>query len=148
MSLTGGLSLCCKTTSNRPKPGPTWTSYTGQCIAFPSIVIDLKHDLVFISTIPYQVLFKDGVFQWKRLENLIVLAKENVSRMSSNPALKGQEMSASCLFPFYFLCIFKLFPIQDDMSAIVILTGKDRGACWSRGNLTSQIPSKMELAFF
>ncbi|KAJ4833572.1 Protein ACTIVITY OF BC1 COMPLEX KINASE 1, chloroplastic [Turnera subulata] len=35
-----------------------------------------------------QVLFKDGVFQWKRLENLIVLAKENVARMSSNPALQ------------------------------------------------------------
>ncbi|KMT17724.1 hypothetical protein BVRB_2g034760 [Beta vulgaris subsp. vulgaris] len=35
-----------------------------------------------------QVLFKDGVFQWKRLENLIVLAKENVSRMSNTPALQ------------------------------------------------------------
>lgn len=35
-----------------------------------------------------QVLFKDGVFQWKRLENLIVLAKENVAKMNSNPALK------------------------------------------------------------
>ncbi|KAL5719497.1 Protein ACTIVITY OF BC1 COMPLEX KINASE 1 [Ranunculus cassubicifolius] len=35
-----------------------------------------------------QVLFKDGVFQWKRLENLIVLAKENVTKMSSNPALQ------------------------------------------------------------
>ncbi|KAL2896809.1 Protein ACTIVITY OF BC1 COMPLEX KINASE 1 chloroplastic [Bienertia sinuspersici] len=35
-----------------------------------------------------QVLFKDGLFQWKRLENLIVLAKENVSRMSSTPALQ------------------------------------------------------------
>ncbi|XP_021276315.1 protein ACTIVITY OF BC1 COMPLEX KINASE 1, chloroplastic [Herrania umbratica] len=35
-----------------------------------------------------QVLFKDGVFQWKRLENLIVLAKENVAKMSSNPALQ------------------------------------------------------------
>ncbi|PNY09055.1 putative aarF domain-containing protein kinase [Trifolium pratense] len=34
-----------------------------------------------------QVLFKDGLFQWKRLENLIVLAKENVAKMSSNPAL-------------------------------------------------------------
>ncbi|KAG6387851.1 hypothetical protein SASPL_153045 [Salvia splendens] len=33
-----------------------------------------------------QVLFKDGVFQWKRLENLIILAKENVAKMSSNPA--------------------------------------------------------------
>ncbi|KAJ1425769.1 UbiB domain, partial [Sesbania bispinosa] len=34
------------------------------------------------------VLFKDGVFQWKRLENLIVLAKENVAKMSNNPALQ------------------------------------------------------------
>ncbi|MCO5609155.1 hypothetical protein L7F22_063377 [Adiantum nelumboides] len=29
-----------------------------------------------------QVLFKDGVFQWKRLENLIVLAREQVEMMS------------------------------------------------------------------
>ncbi|OVA16356.1 Protein kinase domain [Macleaya cordata] len=35
-----------------------------------------------------QVLFKDGLFQWKRLENLIALAKENVAKMSSNPALQ------------------------------------------------------------
>ncbi|KAF7138127.1 hypothetical protein RHSIM_Rhsim07G0170000 [Rhododendron simsii] len=35
-----------------------------------------------------QVLFKDDLFQWKRLENLIVLAKENVTKMSSNPALQ------------------------------------------------------------
>ncbi|KAE8656656.1 Kinase superfamily protein isoform 2 [Hibiscus syriacus] len=38
-----------------------------------------------------QVLFKDGVFQWKRLENLIVLAKENVAKMSSNPALQVKK---------------------------------------------------------
>ncbi|KNA08507.1 hypothetical protein SOVF_161940 [Spinacia oleracea] len=49
-----------------------------------------------------QVLFKDGVFQWKRLENLIVLAKENVSRMSKTPALQlrdsqGNEQAASKL---------------------------------------------------
>lgn len=42
-----------------------------------------------------QVLFKDGVFQWKRLENLIVLAKENVAKMSSNPALKVNNMQMS-----------------------------------------------------
>lgn len=30
-----------------------------------------------------QVLFKDGMFQWKRLENLIVLAKDNVTKMSN-----------------------------------------------------------------
>ncbi|WVZ82468.1 hypothetical protein U9M48_029726 [Paspalum notatum var. saurae] len=41
-----------------------------------------------------QVLFKDGAFQWKRLENLIVLAKENVSKMSSNPALKKNNLQA------------------------------------------------------
>ncbi|RAL52971.1 hypothetical protein DM860_007739 [Cuscuta australis] len=38
-----------------------------------------------------QVLFKEGAFQWKRLENLIILAKENVVKMSSNPALKGNN---------------------------------------------------------
>ncbi|KAM7264509.1 hypothetical protein ACFE04_002192 [Oxalis oulophora] len=35
-----------------------------------------------------QVLFKGGLFQWKRLENLIVLAKENVAMLSSNPAFQ------------------------------------------------------------
>ncbi|CAM0874843.1 unnamed protein product [Alopecurus aequalis] len=39
-----------------------------------------------------QVLFKDGLFQWKRLENLLVLAKENVSKMSTNPALKSNSL--------------------------------------------------------
>ncbi|CAA0831908.1 Uncharacterized aarF domain-containing protein kinase - chloroplastic [Striga hermonthica] len=39
------------------------------------------------------VLFKDGVFQWKRLENLIILAKENVAKMSSNPALQKNNIS-------------------------------------------------------
>ncbi|GER39630.1 protein kinase superfamily protein [Striga asiatica] len=40
-----------------------------------------------------QVCFvKDGVFQWKRLENLIILAKENVAKMSSNPALQKNNM--------------------------------------------------------
>ncbi|XP_047972481.1 protein ACTIVITY OF BC1 COMPLEX KINASE 1, chloroplastic-like [Salvia hispanica] len=38
-----------------------------------------------------QVLFKDGVFQWKRLENLIILAKENVAKMSSNPAFSQRS---------------------------------------------------------
>ncbi|XVF48158.1 hypothetical protein PTKIN_Ptkin03bG0168800 [Pterospermum kingtungense] len=42
-----------------------------------------------------QVLFKDGVFQWKRLENLIILAKENVAKMSSNPALQVKNTSSS-----------------------------------------------------
>ncbi|CAL1385271.1 unnamed protein product [Linum trigynum] len=40
-----------------------------------------------------QVLFKDGVFQWKRLENLIVLAKENVAKMSTNPAIQTKNTS-------------------------------------------------------
>ncbi|PKA46172.1 putative aarF domain-containing protein kinase [Apostasia shenzhenica] len=42
---------------------------------------------------PRVVLFKDGMFQWKRLENLIILAKENVSKMNSNPALQVKNMS-------------------------------------------------------
>ncbi|KAK8641181.1 hypothetical protein V6N13_010606 [Hibiscus sabdariffa] len=42
-----------------------------------------------------QVLFKDGVFQWKRLENLIVLAKENVAKMSTNPALQVKNVPSS-----------------------------------------------------
>ncbi|GLT85150.1 hypothetical protein SLE2022_033480 [Rubroshorea leprosula] len=42
-----------------------------------------------------QVLFKDGVFQWKRLENLIVLAKENVAKMSSNPALQAKAIRST-----------------------------------------------------
>ncbi|PIA48619.1 hypothetical protein AQUCO_01400894v1 [Aquilegia coerulea] len=42
-----------------------------------------------------QVLFKDGVFQWKRLENLIVLAKENVAKMSSNPAFQEKNTQKS-----------------------------------------------------
>ncbi|KAJ7966063.1 Protein kinase superfamily protein [Quillaja saponaria] len=42
-----------------------------------------------------QVLFKDSSFQWKRLENLIVLAKENVAKMSSNPALQVKDMQGS-----------------------------------------------------
>ncbi|CAN6583521.1 unnamed protein product [Malus baccata var. baccata] len=42
-----------------------------------------------------QVLFKDGVFQWKRLENLIVLAKENVTKMSSNPAFQAVDTQGS-----------------------------------------------------
>ncbi|KAK1256631.1 hypothetical protein QJS04_geneDACA024795 [Acorus gramineus] len=44
-----------------------------------------------------QVLFKDGVFQWKRLENLIVLAKENVAKMNSNPAFQVKKMSVPWL---------------------------------------------------
>ncbi|XP_078437867.1 protein kinase superfamily protein [Wolffia australiana] len=42
-----------------------------------------------------QVLFKDGLFQWKRLENLIVLAKENVAKMNLNPALKTKDLEKS-----------------------------------------------------
>ncbi|KAG9439841.1 hypothetical protein H6P81_020006 [Aristolochia fimbriata] len=42
-----------------------------------------------------QVLFKDGIFQWKRLENLIVLAKENVAKMSNNPASQVKNRQSS-----------------------------------------------------
>ncbi|XP_068657200.1 protein ACTIVITY OF BC1 COMPLEX KINASE 1, chloroplastic [Aristolochia californica] len=42
-----------------------------------------------------QVLFKDGIFQWKRLENLIVLAKENVAKMSSIPAARVNNRQSS-----------------------------------------------------
>ncbi|KAL6533716.1 Protein ACTIVITY OF BC1 COMPLEX KINASE 1, chloroplastic [Orobanche hederae] len=42
-----------------------------------------------------QVLFKDGVFQWKRLEKLIILAKENVGRMCSNPTLQKNNKQRS-----------------------------------------------------
>jgi aarF domain-containing kinase len=41
-----------------------------------------------------QVLFKDGLFQWKRLENLILLAREQVTMMNRNTPLKnsGQQV--------------------------------------------------------
>ncbi|KAL0920698.1 hypothetical protein M5K25_009859 [Dendrobium thyrsiflorum] len=42
-----------------------------------------------------QVLFKDGMFQWKRLENLITLAKENVAKMNRNPALQAKNTQRS-----------------------------------------------------
>ncbi|TVU25841.1 hypothetical protein EJB05_28351 [Eragrostis curvula] len=48
--------------------------------------------VTFEDLVDTTVLFKDGAFQWKRLENLIVLAKENVTRMSSNPALKKNSL--------------------------------------------------------
>ncbi|KAJ7563673.1 hypothetical protein O6H91_03G120400 [Diphasiastrum complanatum] len=35
-----------------------------------------------------QVLFKDGLFQWKRLENLISLAREQVAMMNRNTPVK------------------------------------------------------------
>ncbi|KAK6912362.1 ABC1 atypical kinase-like domain [Dillenia turbinata] len=54
------------------------------------ICFTLKPDFKFL-----EVLFKDGVFQWKRLENLIVLAKENVAKMSSNPALRVKDSKSS-----------------------------------------------------
>jgi hypothetical protein len=44
-----------------------------------------------------QVLFKDGVFQWKRLEKLIILAKEQVAIMSRNPALQEASRWATSL---------------------------------------------------
>lgn len=39
-----------------------------------------------------QVLFKDDIFQWKRLENLIMLAKEQVA-LSNKPRVKQQGLS-------------------------------------------------------
>ena len=42
-----------------------------------------------------QVLFKDGLFQWKRLENLITLAKENVTKLSENPVFRGNNRGTS-----------------------------------------------------
>ncbi|KAH7443780.1 hypothetical protein KP509_02G050500 [Ceratopteris richardii] len=43
-----------------------------------------------------QVLFKDGLFQWKRLENLIVLAREQVEMMSPLQAKgKGRNITKS-----------------------------------------------------
>lgn len=52
-----------------------------------------------------QVLFKDGVFQWKRLENLIILAKENVAMMSSNPAVNVDNMWVLLSFGFLHICM-------------------------------------------
>eukprot|EP00249_Psilotum_nudum_P015685 c25466_g1_i1 orf=143-2233(+) len=42
-----------------------------------------------------QVLFKDGVFQWKRLENLIVLAREQVEMMNRNSPVKANNRLVS-----------------------------------------------------
>ncbi|GAV77893.1 LOW QUALITY PROTEIN: GTP_EFTU domain-containing protein/ABC1 domain-containing protein/GTP_EFTU_D3 domain-containing protein/GTP_EFTU_D2 domain-containing protein [Cephalotus follicularis] len=58
-------------------------------VTFATYALPFFDNIYFI----FQVLFKDGVFQWKRLENLIVLAKENVSKMSSNPAYQVKNMS-------------------------------------------------------
>ncbi|KAL2525322.1 putative aarF domain-containing protein kinase [Abeliophyllum distichum] len=62
------------------------------------ICFTLKPDFKFLEIlIPHYVhgLFrfclKTVFFQWKRLENLIILAKENVAKMSSNPALQGNN---------------------------------------------------------
>ncbi|XP_020680119.1 protein ACTIVITY OF BC1 COMPLEX KINASE 1, chloroplastic [Dendrobium catenatum] len=35
------------------------------------------------------------MFQWKRLENLITLAKENVNKMNRNPALQAKNTQRS-----------------------------------------------------
>ncbi|CAN1825465.1 Protein ACTIVITY OF BC1 COMPLEX KINASE 1, chloroplastic [Linum perenne] len=54
------------------------------------ICFTLQPDFKFL-----EVLFKGGVFQWKRLENLISLAKENVAKMSSNPAIQTKNTKNS-----------------------------------------------------
>ena len=41
-----------------------------------------------------QVLFKDGVFQWKRLENLITLAKEQVALSNRSSALAATNRTS------------------------------------------------------
>lgn len=51
-----------------------------------------------------QVLFKDGLFQWKRLENLIVLAREQVTMMSRNLPVKGAvpaSTNGSSMYSFF-----------------------------------------------
>ena len=50
-----------------------------------SMSICASHCICALHCIP-QVLFSDGKFQWKRLENLIALAREGVSGASSEPA--------------------------------------------------------------
>lgn len=47
------------------------------------------NDLVTMFLDGLQVLFKDGVFQWKRLENLIALAREQVAMMNRNAPLQN-----------------------------------------------------------
>ncbi|XP_024519454.1 protein ACTIVITY OF BC1 COMPLEX KINASE 1, chloroplastic [Selaginella moellendorffii] len=42
-----------------------------------------------------QVLFKDGMFQWNRLENLIMLAREQVAMMSRNPSVRSQKSATA-----------------------------------------------------
>ena len=42
-----------------------------------------------------QVLFKDGLFQWKRLENLIVLAREQVTLMNRNVPINDSQSAST-----------------------------------------------------
>lgn len=71
--------------------------------------------LTIVPGLSCQVLFKDGVFQWKRLENLITLAKENVTKMSSNPALQGNNTSVS----FHFLVAWFVYIFLDWWNLII-----------------------------
>lgn len=64
----------------------------------------LNCDLLTLIYSLSQVLFKDGVFQWKRLENLITLAKENVAKMSSNPALQVNSTSVLSRNQLAYIC--------------------------------------------
>ncbi|KAL6003921.1 Protein ACTIVITY OF BC1 COMPLEX KINASE 1, chloroplastic [Asimina triloba] len=71
-------------------------SVTGNLVAYPYVAKRLLTDPnPALRDRLIQVLFKDGVFQWKRLENLIILAKENVAKMNSNPALQMKNMRSS-----------------------------------------------------
>ncbi|CAN1825464.1 Protein ACTIVITY OF BC1 COMPLEX KINASE 1, chloroplastic [Linum perenne] len=59
-------------------------------------VCSIPLNFIFPINSPFlHVLFKGGVFQWKRLENLISLAKENVAKMSSNPAIQTKNTKNS-----------------------------------------------------
>lgn len=89
-----------------------------------------------------QVLFKDGIFQWKRLENLIVLAKENVAKMSR---LRGKDMYVShCRLDFF---AYIAIMVHEHDWGDPVFTGKGQETGKLRGNSTLQIPSRMELAF-
>lgn len=89
-----------------------------------------------------QVLFKDGAFQWKRLENLIVLAKENVSKMSSNPALK--KNSSWVLEPLSF---YPAYVIRPRSFLILCIKKTSFLTLWTvrQAVRTRQLESKLDL---
>jgi hypothetical protein len=53
------------------------------------------------------VLFKDGLFQWKRLENLILLAREQVTMINRNTPLQHSKKGTRFdMVPFSDFCVF------------------------------------------